>query len=81
MIRNFFLDILNSGPIQRVGWEKRRRGDGGGGVDLDSSINEKGPRTNITEVHLIGMHTLCVCYAQKTRSPSHFLVEKNFLKI
>ena len=77
MIRNFCLDILNSGPIQRVGREKRR----GAVEDVDSSIYETGPGTNILKVHLISMHTLYVHYSRKTRSPSHFLVVKNFLKI
>ena len=42
MIRNFCLDILNSGPIQRVGREKRR----GAVEDVDSSIYETRPGTN-----------------------------------
>ena len=53
VIRNFCLDILNSGPIQRVGWEKRR----GAVEDIDSSIYETGPDTNILKVHLISMRT------------------------
>ena len=77
MIRNFCLDILSSGPIQRVGREKRH----GAMAGADSSIYETGPGTNILKVHLISMRTLCVRYSRKTRSPSHFLVVKNFLKI
>ena len=68
MIRNFCLDILNSGPIQRVGREKRR----GAVEDVDSSIYETGPGTNILKVHLISMRTLCVRYSRKTKSQSLF---------
>ena len=77
VIRNFCLDILNSGPIQRVGREKTR----GAMEDVDSSIYETVPGTNILTVHFISMRTLCVRYSRKTRSPSQFLVVKNFLKI
>ena len=77
MIQNFCLDILNSGPIQRVGREKRLRVV----EDVDSSTYETGPGTNILKLHLISMRTLGVRYSRKTRSPSHFLVVKNFLKI
>ena len=72
MIRNFSPDILNPGPIQRVGREKRR----GAVEDVDSSIYETGPGTNILKVQLISTRTLGVRYSRKTRSPSHFLVVK-----
>ena len=72
VIRNFCLDILNSGPIQRVGREKRR----GAVKDVDNSIYETCPGTNILKVYLISMRTLCVRYSRKTGSPSHFLVVK-----
>ena len=49
MIGNFCLDILNSELIQRVGREKRR----GAVEDVDNSIYETGPGTNILKVHLI----------------------------
>ena len=68
MIRNFCLDVLNSGPIQRVGREKRH----GAVEDVDSSIYETGPGTNILKVHLISMRTLCVRYSRKTRRLSQF---------
>ena len=76
MIRNFCLDILNSGPIQRVGWEKRR----GAVEDVDSCIYETGLGTNIHKVHLISMRTLCVRYSRKTRSPSQFFGGKHLFK-
>ena len=68
MIRNFCLDILNSGPIQRVRREKRR----GAVEDVDSSIYETGPGTTILNVHFISMRTLCVRYSRETVSQSHF---------
>ena len=77
MIRNFCHDILNSGPMQRVGREKRR----GAVEDVDSSIYETGLGTNILKVHLISMHTLCVRYSQKPRSPSQFFGGKKLFKI
>ena len=78
MIRNFCLDILNSGPILRVGREKRC----GAVEDVDSSIYETGPGTNNLKVHIVSMRTLCVRYSRKTRSPSlFFLMVKNVLKI
>ena len=58
---------FNSGPIKRVGREKRH----GAVEDIDSSIYETDPGTNILKVHLISMRTLCVHYSRKTRSPSH----------
>ena len=76
MIRNFCLDKLNSGPIQRVGREKRR----GAVENVESSIYKTSPATNILKVHLISMRTLCVRYSWKTRSPSQFLVVKHFFK-
>ena len=65
VIRNFCLDILNSGPIQRVGREKRC----GAVEDVDSSIYETRPGTNILKVHLISMRTLCVRYSRKNQKP------------
>ena len=61
MIRNFCLDILNSGPIQRVGWEKRRVAV----EDVDSSIYETGPGTNILESssHL-DAHFMCPLFSE-----------------
>ena len=76
MIRNFCLDILNSGPIRRVGREKRR----GAVEDVDSSIYEIGPGTTILKVHLISMRTLCVRHARKTGNPSHFFCGKRLFK-
>ena len=72
MIRNFCYDIINSGPIQRIGREKRC----GAVEDVDSSIYEKALKVNF-----VSMRTLCVRYSRKTRSPSHFLVVKNVFKI
>ena len=46
MIRNFCLDILNSGHIQRLGREKRR----GAVEDVESRIYETDPGTNILTV-------------------------------
>ena len=77
MIRNFCLDILNSGPIRRVGREKSR----GALEDVHSSIYETGPGTNILKDHLISIRTLCVRYSRKTRSPSQFFGGKNLFKI
>ena len=76
MILNFCLDTFNSGPIWRVGREKRR----GAVEDVDSSIYETGPDTNILKVNLISMLILCVHYSRKTRSPSQFFGGKNLLK-
>ena len=76
VIRNFCLDILKSGPVQRVGWKKRR----GAVEDVDSSIYETGPGTNILKIHLISMRTLCVRYSRKTRSPSQFFGGKKLKK-
>ena len=53
VIRNFCLEILNSGPIQRVGREKRR----GVVEDVDSRIYETGPGITILKVHLVSMRT------------------------
>ena len=51
MIRNFCLDIINSAPIHRIGSKKRRRAV----EDVDSSIYETGPGTNILKIHLTSM--------------------------
>ena len=47
MIRNFCLDILNSGPAHRVGINRR-----GMVAHVDSSSYETDPGTNTLKVHL-----------------------------
>ena len=77
VIRNFCLDILNSGPIQRVGREKRRWVV----EDVDSSIYETGPVTSILKVHLISMRLfMCPLFSENRKSIPFLVVKKLFKK-